>query len=116
MQDLIIIQPEGTVTVALNQIKNVTFNCQIECTLGDICGPPFWVLEKEQNIITSNDIRDKDIFAQRGITFSSAATTAVISIPDTVENNNTLIYCAAFIFGGAEFSAIVELLIIGESE
>ena len=47
----------------------------------------------------------KDSFAQRGITYSSPTTiTAVINIPDTVENNNTKISCAAFLLGGTEFS------------
>ena len=116
MQDLII-RPADTVTLALNQMRNATFSC--ECTLDDeLCSEPYWGLENDGNIISTDYEDDIEIFAQRGITYSSNInrTMAVISIPDTVENNNTLIYCAAFIFGGAEFSAIVELLIIGESE
>ena len=47
--------------------------------------------------------------------FSSSSTSAVISIPDTMENNNTQIWCAAFLFGGIEFSdPPVRVTIIGE--
>ena len=113
MQEDLVIRPADTVTLALNQMTNVTFNC--ECTLGVACGEPFWSLEIEGKIITTEDSRDEDTLDQRGITFSSTATTAVISIPDTVENNKTLISCAAFI-GGIVFSAAVEVIIIGESE
>ena len=114
MQDLII-QPASTVTLALNQMVNATFNC--ECTVDDACSQPYWSLENEGNTITTTDNNDKDSFAQRGITYSSPSTiTAVINIPDTVENNNTKISCAAFLFGGTEFSTAVELIIIGESE
>ena len=95
-------------------MRNATFSC--ECTHGDFCGQPFWSLENDGSTITTNNNIDLETFAQRGMTFSSTATTAVISIPDTVENNNTLVTCAAFLFGGNEFSAEVELIIIGESE
>ena len=113
-QDLIV-QPVGMVTLALNQMRNATFSC--ECTLGDeLCGQPYWSLEDNGNFITTIDNNDIETLAQRGITYSSTHTTAVISIPDTVENNNTLIACAALLFGAIEFSAVVELIIIGESE
>ena len=113
-QDLIV-EPEGTVTLTLNQMRNATFSC--ECTLGDeLCNQPHWSLENDGKAIITSDNSDIETFAQRGITFSSTRTTTVISIPDTAENNNTLIACAAFLFGAAEFSAVVELIIIGESE
>ena len=118
MQNLII-RPADTVTLALNQMRSATFSC--ECTLGDeLCSSePYWGLENDGNLISTNYKDDIEIFAQRGITYSCSninRTIAVISIPDTVENNNTLIFCAVFIFGATEFSAAVELLIIGESE
>ena len=56
-------------------------------------------------VVTSFD-NDSEIFTQQGVTFSSAATTAVVSIPDTVENNNALISCAALLFGITEFSDV----------
>ena len=113
MQDLIIRLAE-TVILALNQMTNATFNC--ECTVDDACGQPFWSIENEGNTFVTNYRNHLETIAQRGITFSSANTTAVISIPDTAENNNTLISCGAFLFGGNDFSASVEVLIIGESE
>ena len=114
MQDLIV-QPQGMVTLALNQMGNATFNC--ECTVGNECRQPYWSIENEGNTITTNDKKDIDSFDERGITYSNpTTTTAVISIPDTVENNNTKISCVAFLFGGTEFSTPVKLIIIGESE
>ena len=103
------------VILALNQTTRANFSCN--CTHGDLCGQPFWSLENEGSTFVTNNNNDLETFTQRGITFSSAAATAVISIPDTVENNNTLISCGAFLFGGNEFNEPpVELIIIGESE
>ena len=96
-------------------MTNATFSC--ECTHGDLCRQPFWRLENEGRIFVTNNDRDLETFTQQGMTFSSAVTTAVISIPDTVENNNTLVSCAALVLGGIEFSdPPVRLIIIGESE
>ena len=61
---------------------------------------------KEGTFAINND-NDLEIFIQRGIIFSSAATTTVVSIPDTVENKNALISCAALLFGITEFSDIL---------
>ena len=100
-------------------MTNATFNCVTECTHGaSACGQPFWSLRlvNEGRIITTSDSHDEVIFAQRGITYSIAATSAVISIPDRAENNNTLISCGAFVFGSTEFSEAVGLIIIGKSE
>ena len=103
MQDLVI-QPTGTVTLALNQTTNATFNC--ECTLDDeLCSQPYWNLENDGNLISTNDEDDIEIFAKRGITYNDTGNkAAVISIPDRVENNNTKILCAALLFGGIDFS------------
>ena len=109
--------PGGTnFTLALNQMKNANFTC--ECTAGIACTPPFWSLTNEGVIIvTSESSGDEGKFAERGITYSSSSTTAFITIPDTVENNNTIISCGALLFGGNEFSnPRVKLIIIGESE
>ena len=65
--------------------------------------------------LATNDNADTVILAERGITFSSSAKSAVISIPVTVENSNSLLACAAFLFGSTEFSEQVTLIIIGES-
>ena len=95
-------------------MTNATFSC--ECTHGDLCGQLFWSLENEGSTFATSDYNDLETFTQRGITFSSTATTAVISIPDRVENN-TLVSCAAIVLGGIEFSdPPVRLIIIGESE
>ena len=90
-QDLIIIPPEDTVTLAQNEMTNATFNCVTECTHGaSACGQPFWSLYivNERRIIATPDIHDEVKFAQRGITYSSAATSAVISIPDRADGHN----------------------------
>ena len=57
MQNLIV-QPEGTVTLALNQMRNATFNC--ECTARDTCGQPFWSPENEEKTITTDDSHNED--------------------------------------------------------
>ena len=103
MQHLLI-RPNGTVTLALNQMTNATFNC--ECTLGDdLCTQPYWSLENDGNLITTTDQDDVETFTQRGVSYNDTSDkTAVISIPDRVENNNTKIFCAALLFGGVEFS------------
>ena len=105
------VQP-GDTTLPLNQMSNATFHCTCnECT-----SPPVWSLENGgRYFITDND-GDRMILAERGITYSSSGTSAVISIPDTAENNNTMISCAAFLFGGSEFSYPVKLTIIGEPQ
>ena len=113
MQDLIV-QPEGTISLALNRMNNASFTC--ECTVGDDC-QPYWSLDNDGVTITTTDNSDKESLVERGITFGSGSTTAFITIPDTEVNNNTLISCAAFLMGGTEFSdPPVELIIIGESQ
>jgi hypothetical protein len=98
-------------------MENANFTC--ECTLGIDCTQPYWSLENEGiTIITAeNNDKDKVRFAERGINYTStSASTTFITIPDRVENNNTLISCAAVLFGGVEFSnPQVKLIIIGES-
>ena len=70
---------------------------------GYCTSPPFWSLENGGRYLTTFDDDDTIILAERGITYSSSDTSAVISIPATAKNNNTLISCAGFIFGGTEF-------------
>ena len=65
--------------------------------------------------LATNDDADEVILAERGITYSSNTKSAVINIPDGVENNNTMLTCTTFLFGGTEFSDPVILTIIGES-
>ena len=103
------VQP-GDTTLLLNQMSNATFHCTcVECA------SPRWSLEKEGIFLNTDIEDDRMMLAQRGIVFSSSSTSAVISIPDTVENNNTLIWCYAFIFGSTEFSdPPVRVTIIGE--
>ena len=110
------VQPDATVAIlALNQMSNATFQCI--CIAGDECtSPPYWSLENGGRHFVTNDNDDRVILAERGITYSSNGTSAVISIPDTVENNSTQISCAGLISGGVEFSDHpVKLIIIGNS-
>ena len=110
---LLEVQPADT-TLLLNQMSNATFHCTCaECASDS--SPPGWSLENEGRNLNTDDVDDRMMLAQRGITFSSSSTSAVISIPDTVENNNTQISCTAFLFGGREFSdPPVRVIIIGE--
>jgi hypothetical protein len=111
---LLEIQP-GDTTLLLNQMSNATFHCTcIDCASGSD-SPPYWSLENEGRVLITVDKADRVILSQRGIMFSSSSSSAIISIPDTVENNNTQIYCAAFLFGSVEFSdQPVTVTIIGE--
>lgn len=112
MQQHFIVQPNGTVTLALNQMRNVNITC--ECII-DLC-QPYWILGTETKQIATNDNNDKNSFIERGITYESTGdSTTLIIIPDRVENNNTNIVCAAFL-GNTEFSDETTLIIIGESE
>ena len=106
------VQPGDTILI-LNQMSNATFHCSCdECT-----SPPYWSLENGGRYLTTVDNSDRMILAERGILFSSSGTSAIISIPDTVENNNTIISCASFNFGSAEFSDPPFIVtIIGESK
>ena len=106
--------PDVTVAIhALNQMSNATFQCI--CIAGDECtSPPYWSLENGGRHFVTNDNDDREILAEQGITYSSSGTSAVISIPDTVENNSTQISCAGLISGGVEFSdPPIKLIIIG---
>ena len=105
-----VVQP-GDTTLPLNQMSNATFHCTCnECT-----SPPFWSLENRGIHLITDEESDRKILDGRGITYSSSGTSAVISIPDTVENNNTMISCAAFLSGGRDFSdPPVKLTIVGK--
>ena len=105
-----IVQPGNTI-IALNQMSNATF----QCTCPNCTTLPYWTMENQGRYLATNDDVEEVILAERGITYSSSAKSAVISIPVTVENNNTLLVCAAFLFGGTEFSEQVTLTIIGKS-
>ena len=107
------IQP-GDTTLFLNHTINATFHCTcVECAFDS--SPPGWSLKNEGITFNTDDENDRMMLAQRGIIFSSSSASAVISIPDTVENNNTLISCFAFLFGSREFSEQVRVtIIIGE--
>ena len=106
------VQPEDTI-LTLNQMSNATFHCSCdECT-----SPPYWSLEIEGISFITESGDDRIILAERGITHYSSGTSAVITIPDTGENNNTMIRCVSFLYGGAEFSdPPVIVTIIGKSE
>ena len=106
------VQPGDTILM-LNQMSNATFHCSCdECTT-----PPYWSLENGGSHFDTDSNSDRILLAERGIIYSSSGTSAVINIPDTVENNNTIIFCAAFLFGGTEFSdPPVRVTIIGEFE
>ena len=104
---------EGDKILALNQMSNATFHCTCdECTTS-----PHWNLENEGTYLSTDNNIDREILAQRGITFSSSGTSAVISIPNRVENNSTMIRCVGFLEGSNEFSyPPVKVIITGESE
>lgn len=104
------VQP-GNTTLPLNQMSNATFYCTCDACILSL----LWSLENEGRYFITDDGNDRGILAERGIIYSSTDTSAVISIPDTMENNNTLIRCAAFHSGSNEYSdPPVELIIIGE--
>ena len=109
-----IVQPGDTI-LALNQMSNATFQCT--CIVDDECtSPPYWSLENGGRHFVTNDNDDRVILAERGIFYSSGGISAIISIPDKVENNNTQIFCAGLFSGAVEFSdPPVQLIIIGKS-
>lgn len=108
------VQP-GDVTLELNEMRNATFSCT--CT-ACIIRPLFWTLEYEAGTLqlATNNVTDQAMLNQRGISYSSTNTTAVITIPGTIENNNTQIRCAGILNTAEidEFSSPFTLTIIGE--
>ena len=106
-----IVQP-GDITLALNQMSNATFNCS--CPGCDPEQPPYWTLEIDGDDFDITDPSDRPRLALRGISFNLSGLPVVISIPDRIENNNTMVMCAAFL-GGIEFSDPVKVTIIGRS-
>jgi hypothetical protein len=108
------VQP-GDVTLELNEMSNATFNCTCDAC---IIRPLFWTLENEAGTLqlATNNMSDQAMLDQRGISYSSTITTAVITIPSTVENNNTQIRCAGILNPAEidEFSYPFTLTIIGE--
>ena len=117
MQDPdVIVRPEGTISLPLNQTNNASFTC--ECIVSDDheC-QIFWSLANKGVSLSTLDDDDKVTLFERGITCSRNGTTAFITIPDTEENNNTMISCLVLFSGGTYFSdSPVTLIIIGESE
>lgn len=81
----------GDVTLELTEMSNATFNCI--CSIC-IIRPLFWMLENEAGTLATNNMNDQAMLNQRGISYSSTITSTVITIPGTVENNNTQIRCA----------------------
>ena len=76
------IQP-GDTTIALYQMSNATFHCT--CTDCQARNPPHWTVENQDRHLATNDDADKVILAQRGITYGSSSTSAVISIYNNIE-------------------------------
>lgn len=106
------VQPGDTI-LPLNQMSNVTFYCTCdECDLGT---PPFWTVEHDGTYFDTTAASDGMSLSQRGITYGSSGNSAVISIPNRIENNNTMVWCAAFISGLNQFSEPVKVTIIGRS-
>ena len=105
------IQEDDTI-VPLNKMNNVTFHCT--CSECDPDIPPYWTLANNGNHLDTSNSGDRIILAQQGITFNSSGTSGSISIPDTIEHNNTEVMCAAFM-GGTEFSESVTVTIIGKT-
>ena len=111
--DVMLTIKQGDTTLPVNQMRNAIFNCT--CEMSQCNSPLFWSLKNGDKHLITNEENDANILAQRGITFSSSATSAVISIPDTVENNNTVIFCGVLHSGNNVFSETgVTLIIIGK--
>ena len=99
----------GNISIPLNSVPNVTFRC----SLSDPFFRSHWIVKFPdimQNLST-RDFNDTVILIKRGIVYSSSR----ITIPGVLENNSTLIRCAAsnFATSTTEFSDPVELTIVG---
>ena len=99
----------GDVTVALNQMRNVTFRCSLS-------NPSLrlnWIVKfpDTQNLSTRNN-GDIVVLAQRGVIYNSSS----LTIPGVLMNNSTLVRCATFVFaeGVTKISDPVRLIIAGE--
>ena len=63
--------------------------------------------------LSTHDDNDKAIIEEHGIHFYSGETVANITIPGTVENNRTQIWCTILDGGVTEFSDEIEIIIAG---
>ena len=100
----------GNVTVALNQMWNVTFRC----SLSDPSLRSHWIvkLPDTQNLST-RDNSHMLVLAQRGVIYDSSS----VTVPGVLMNNGTLVRCAAVVFsagGVTKLSDPVRLIIAGE--
>ena len=99
----------GDVTVAQNQMRNVTFRC----SLSDPSLSPYWIVKfpDTQNLST-RDNDNEAVLNQRGVIYSSSN----MMIPGVLMNNVTLVSCAAFVFaeGVTKISDPVQLMIAGK--
>ena len=106
-------EPRDTIT-ALNQTSNATFHCT--CTECNLTAPLYWILLRphfEERFYDTNS--NGTILSQRGITYSSSDSSAIITIPDRIENNNTILWCAAFLpEGGSDLSNSVIVAFFGK--
>ena len=98
------------VTVALNQMQNVTF----QCSLSDPSLRIHWIVKFPDitKNLSTRDNSDMPVLTQRGVTYDSSS----VTIPGVLRNNGTLIRCATIIFttGVTEFSDLGELIVAGK--
>ena len=110
----LMVQPNDTILL-LNQMSNAPFNCICNDTKEGQCPISLsWTIQNNGKHLSTEDSDDRMILNQRGITYSSTSPSAVISIPDTVENNDTMIFCGGISSGETFFSNIVKLTIVGK--
>ena len=96
-------------TVPLNQMRNVTF----QCSLSNPSFRPHWNVKfPDTEYLSTRDINDIQVLAQRGVIYDSSS----VTVPGVLMNNSTLVCCAAFDFstGMTEVSDPVQLIIAGE--
>lgn len=101
-------------TIQLSQMLNITIQCQVNSI--DHSYKPIWKLHYPnigRFLSTDNDI-DKILLEEHGISFYSGETLANITIPGTVENNRTQIWCTTLHSGVTEFSDQIEIIIAGK--
>ena len=64
--------------------------------------------------LSTHDDKDKQIIEDHGIYYYSGETAANITIPGTVENNRTQVWCTALHAGETKFSDQIEIIIPGK--
>lgn len=110
--EFVVEPPVGT--IHLNQMQNITFQCRVN-SIGH-SDKPMWTLHypDTDQFLSTQDDNDKDIIEEHGIHYYSGETVANITIPGTVENNRTQVWCTTLHSGVTEFSDSIEIIIAGK--